>query len=67
MKNARDIPASWKLTYEEVSNGVYKMRLTWERGPFVETSGTDFEGLRAWCIESARNIEDQLRRKDLST
>ncbi|HEX8659417.1 MAG TPA: hypothetical protein VF690_17895 [Hymenobacter sp.] len=67
MEQARDLPAGWKLAYAEVSNGVDQLRLTWGRGPFVETSGTDFEGLLAWCIESARDSEDQLWRQGLTT
>jgi hypothetical protein len=65
MKNLPELPAGWKLTYDEVSNGVYKMCLTWERGPKVETTGTDFEDMLAWCITSARDIEDLMRRRGL--
>jgi hypothetical protein len=65
MENKLEIPLGWKLTYAEVSNNVYEMRLTWELGPMVETKGDDFDGMLSWCIESAKDIEDQLRQKGL--
>ena len=65
MENLPELPPGWKLTYDEISNGVYEMRLTWECGPHVETTGTDLESLVAWCIASARDIEDLMRRRGL--
>lgn len=65
MENEPAIPAGWKLTYDEISNGVYVMRLAWDRGPIVETKGCDFDAMRTWCIESAKDIENQLRRKGM--
>jgi len=62
MEDQFEIPAGWTLTSAEVSNGVYQMRLTWEHGPVVETTGDDIATMRAWCIEAALDIEDQLRR-----
>lgn len=60
-----ELSPEWKLTYDEVSNSVYEKCLIWERGPLVETTGTDFEGMLAWCIKSALDIEDLMRRKGL--
>jgi len=65
MENLPKLPLGWKLTYDEVSNGVYEMQLTWDRGPKVETTGTDFEGMLAWCIASAHDVEDLMRRRGL--
>ncbi|GAA3920588.1 hypothetical protein GCM10022406_03650 [Hymenobacter algoricola] len=65
MENMPELPPGWKLTYDEVSNSVYEMRLTWERGPMVETKGTDFDGMLAWCVKSALDIEDLMRRRGL--
>ncbi len=60
-----ELPPGWKLSYEEVSNGVYEMQVTWDRGPKVETTGTDFEEMKAWCIKSALDIEDLMCRRGL--
>ena len=65
MENKSEVPGGWTLTCAEVSNGVYEMRLTWDRGPVVETTGTDVPALQTWCIEAALAIEDQVRRKEL--
>ena len=58
MGNLPELPLRWKLTYDEVLNGVYAMQLTWDRGLKVETTGTDFEDLLAWGIASAHDIEE---------
>ena len=63
MEDQPEIPPGWVLSCAEVSNGVYHMRLTWEQGPVVETTGDDVATMRAWCIEAALDIEDQLRQK----
>lgn len=63
MEAQAEIPAGWTLTSTEVSNGVYQLRLTWEHGPVVETTGDDVATMRAWCLKAALDIEDQLRRK----
>jgi hypothetical protein len=63
MENTLTILLGWKLTYDEVFNGVYEMQLTWERGPKVETKGTDFEDMLAWCLASALDIEALMRRR----
>ena len=65
MGDLPELPLGWKLTYDEVSNGVYTMQLMWDRGPKVETTGTDFEGLLAWCIASAHDIEDLMHGRGL--
>ena len=65
MENRPEIPPGWELTVDEVSSNVYEVRLTWDRGPLVETKGTDVEGMVAWCVQSARTIEDLMRRRDL--
>ena len=67
MADPSEIPFGWTLTYDEVSNNVFEMRLGWERGPYVETKGHDFDTMLKWCIESAKDIEDQLRRKEKNT
>ena len=67
MDDRLERPPGWKLTYDDVSNGVYEMQLAWDRGPKVETTGTYFEDMRAWCIKSALDIEDLMRRRGLSS
>jgi len=59
MEEEKRIPIGWTLTYQEVSNNVYHMRLRNDRGPSVETTGVDFDQLLVWCIASARDIDDQ--------
>ena len=34
------------------------MQLTWDREPKVKTTGTDFEGLLAWCIAAFYDVEE---------
>jgi hypothetical protein len=63
MEQKKAIPTGWKLTYAEVSNNVYNMRLVSECGSCVETKGSHFDEMLAWCIESALNIDDQVRQK----
>lgn len=54
------VPIGWTLSYEETSNNVYKMRLTSDWGPVVEITGTNFDELVDWCIDSAKEIDVQL-------
>jgi hypothetical protein len=61
MDQKKAIPTGWKLTYAEVSNNVYNLRLISEGGSCIETKGSDFDEMLAWCIDSALNIDDQVR------
>jgi hypothetical protein len=61
MEQKKAIPTGWKLTYTEVSNSVYNMRLTREGGSCVETKGSEFDEMLVWRIDSALHIDDQVR------
>lgn len=60
MNDDIEVPDGWRLSYEETSNNVYKVRLTSYWGPAVETTGTNFEEMVKWCINSAQEINIQL-------
>lgn len=61
MEGIEGVPDGWTLSYEEVSNNVYKVRLKANYGSVVEITGdSDFEGIVARCIESAKEIDKKL-------
>jgi hypothetical protein len=60
VKEIDQIPAGWKLSYEEVSNNVFKITLVSSHGSKVEKTGANFEQILADCIESAGGIDKQL-------
>ena len=56
MEDIDGVPDGWKLSYEEVSNNVYKVRLIADYGSVVElTDQNDFEVIVSCCIESAKD------------
>jgi hypothetical protein len=60
IKTSIGIPSGWTLSQQEVSNGVYNVRLTAYFGSTVEMTGTEIDELLASCIESAKSIDKQL-------
>jgi hypothetical protein len=63
MQNGQEIIQGWFLTYEEISNNVYKVRLTDAYGRIVEATGTDLEKLVEENKVSAMKIEEQIKEK----
>ncbi len=63
MRNGQEIIKGWVLLYEEVSNNVFKVRLTDSYGRIVESTGTDLEILVEENKSSALNIEKQIKEK----
>ncbi|QJD80295.1 hypothetical protein [Spirosoma rhododendri] len=59
-KTSINIPSGWTLSQQEISNGVYHVRLTAYFGSIVEMMGTELDELVAHCVESANNIDKQL-------
>ncbi len=54
------LPLGWRLSYDEVSNNVYKVNLTTRQGLTVEKTGTDLEEIISECIENAKSIDNQV-------
>jgi hypothetical protein len=53
------IPNGWTLSQQEISNGIYQVRLTAYFGTIIDMTGTDIDDLMARCIESANSINKQ--------
>lgn len=62
MKHSEAIPPGWKLRWDELANQVYQVRLKGENGLTVEMSGHDYDELLSQCVESVKEIEQQLER-----
>jgi hypothetical protein len=60
-RNAIEILPGWLLSYDEVSNGVFKFLATDKSGREVGTTDTDFEHGINTCKEYALDIEKQLK------
>lgn len=56
------IPPGWKLNWNQLSNQVYQVRLASQMGLTVEMAGHDFDELVSQCVESVKEIEQQLAR-----
>ena len=59
--NAIEILPDWLLTYDEVSNGVFRFVATDKSGRKVGTTDTDFERGISTCKEYALDVEKSLR------
>lgn len=61
MNGIEGVPEGWILTYRELSNNIYEVRLLSKHGSLFEMTGSgDFEGLVARCIKSANEINNQV-------
>jgi hypothetical protein len=60
-RNTIEILPGWLLTYEEVSNGVFRFLASDRSGRQVGTTDTEFERGLNTCKEYALDIENNLR------
>lgn len=61
--NGQEARPGWRWFLEEVSNNVYRARLTDAAGRKVETSGPDPAALLRWCQQAAADVERQLQER----
>ena len=60
MKNGQEILAGWTLSFDEVSNNIYKVKLTDKFGRETETTDSDLEKALTKVENYAFDIERQI-------
>ena len=55
--------SNWKTEINEISNNVYKLRMTHKLGSVIEKTGTDIEALKREALEDSIEIEKEIERK----
>ncbi len=55
--------SNWKTEINEISNNVYKLRMTHNLGSVIEKTGTDIEAMKREALEDSIEIEKEIERK----